>query len=56
MFYSLNIFLSDLWFPRYRECPCSGTVRIRLLSPTCHTRDKYCIQYTKGHLYIYALL
>ena len=23
----------DLWFLRYRECPYSSTVRIRLLSP-----------------------
>ena len=27
-------FLYDVWFLRYRECPYSGTVRIRLLSPT----------------------
>ena len=25
-------FFVDLWFLRYRECPYSGTVRIRLLS------------------------
>ena len=29
----LNIFLKDLWFLIYRECPYSGTVRIQLLSP-----------------------
>ena len=28
-----TIFLWDLWFLRYRECPYSDTVRIRLLSP-----------------------
>ena len=27
-------FFVGIWFMRYRECPYSGTVRNRLLSPT----------------------
>ena len=32
----LNIFVYNLWFLRYRECPYSGTARIRLFSLTSY--------------------
>ena len=34
---NIFIYLYDLCFLRYRECPYSGTVRIRLLSLTYRT-------------------
>ena len=47
MLYKLKKIVYDLWFLRYRECPYSGTVRIRLLSPTVNY-----IGYTVSHIYI----
>ena len=34
---SLNIFVYDLWYLRYREYPYSGTISIQLLSPIEYT-------------------
>ena len=48
----INFFL-NLWFLRYRECPYSGTVRIRLLYTTSSST---IIRNVKDIRYIYICI
>ena len=53
-------FVEDLWFLRYRECTYSGTICIRLLSPSIYIPvylSRLCEPMgLKKHLYVYNLI